>query len=153
MGLDMYLTKKTYIGANYAHNEVEGTIELKSCGEVIPIKLDRVVSIDERIGYWRKANQIHRWFVDNIQGGEDDCKEYYVDIKKLKELVELCKQVAETPSLADDLLPSYKGCFFGSYEYDEWYFMDIHNTISMLEPVIEEVENSKGADIYYQSSW
>ena len=78
MGLDMYLTKETYIGANYEFNEIGGTLELTREGSPIPIKLNRVVSISERIGYWRKANQIHNWFVENVQGGEDDCKKYYV---------------------------------------------------------------------------
>ena len=29
--------------------------------------------IIEQVGYWRKANQIHNWFVENVQDGEDDC--------------------------------------------------------------------------------
>lgn len=149
----MYLRKKTYIGANYEHNEVVGTIEIKKCGEVIPINFNRVTEIEESIGYWRKANQIHNWFVENVQDGEDDCDEYYVELDKLKQLVDLCKQVVENPSLAEELLPTCKGFFFGSSEYDEGYFTDIHDTIAMLEPVIEEMEQSKHADIYYQSSW
>ena len=28
------------------------------------------------IGYWRKSNQIHKWFVDNIQEGVDNCATY-----------------------------------------------------------------------------
>ena len=153
MGLDMFLTKETYIGANYAHNEVKGTINLEVGGETVPIRLDRVVSIEESIGYWRKANQIHNWFVQNVQDGEDDCDKHYVELDKLKQLVEVCKQVAQNPNLAEELLPTCEGFFFGSSEYDEWYFMDIHNTINMLEPVIEEMEQSKHADIYYHSSW
>lgn len=27
----------------------------------------------KEIAYWRKANAIHRWFVDNVQNGTDDC--------------------------------------------------------------------------------
>lgn len=29
-------------------------------------------SIWQEIGYWRKANHIHKWFVDKVQGGDDD---------------------------------------------------------------------------------
>jgi hypothetical protein len=153
MGLDMYLTKKTYIGANYEFNEIGGTLELTREGSPIPIKLNRVVSIDERIGYWRKANQIHNWFVENVQGGEDDCKQYYVELEQLKQLVEVCKSVVDDISLAEELLPTRKGFFFGAYEYDEYYIQDLEDTIEMLTPVIEELEQSKHADIYYQSSW
>lgn len=31
-------------------------------------------SIWKEIGYWRKANHIHKWFVDCVQDGEDDCE-------------------------------------------------------------------------------
>lgn len=30
MGLDMFLNKRIYVGANYEHNNVNGTIELTS---------------------------------------------------------------------------------------------------------------------------
>jgi hypothetical protein len=40
----------------------------------------------EEVMYWRKANQIHKWFVDNVQDGVDDCKEYWVSEEKLQEL-------------------------------------------------------------------
>ena len=78
MGLDMSLTKKVYIGAQYEHNQVTGTIDLYSAGKPILIELKKVTYIEEEAGYWRKANAIHRWFVENVQKGEDDCRDYYV---------------------------------------------------------------------------
>lgn len=44
-------------------------------------------------GYWRKANAIHKWFVENVQDGEDDCKEYYVDENDLKKLLDVVNRV------------------------------------------------------------
>lgn len=47
--------------------------------------------ISDNIGYWRKANHIHGWFVDNVQNGEDDCQEHLVsreDLQKLQKSVE-----------------------------------------------------------------
>ena len=89
----MYLTRKRYIGANYEHNKVKGTIEIKKGNKKIPVDFTKVSYIDEAVGYWRKANQIHKWFVDNVQEGVDDCKEYYVSVEKLKELLDICKEV------------------------------------------------------------
>jgi len=80
MGLDMYLKKRTYVGANYDHNNVKGSIYLtvgKNCKE-LPIQLNRVSYIEENVGYWRKANHIHAWFVENVQNGVDDCKGNYI---------------------------------------------------------------------------
>jgi len=51
------------------------------------------VSISETICYWRKANAIHGWFVSNVMGDEDECREFYVPMEKLKELYADCKSV------------------------------------------------------------
>lgn len=93
MGLDMYLTKKTYIGAEFKHRKISGVLDIKEDSVTIPIKLERVSYIEERVGYWRKANQIHRWFVDNIQGGEDNCREYELPKEKAIELLNICKEI------------------------------------------------------------
>lgn len=52
-------------------------------------------SIIEEIGYWRKANAIHKWFVDNIQDGEDDCGYYEVAPEQLEELLNICKLIKQ----------------------------------------------------------
>lgn len=101
MGLDMYLTRKIYVGANYEHNEIKGVIDLEKCGKKIPLVLEKVTYIEEDAGYWRKANQIHKWFVDNVQDGEDDCGTYDVSIEQLKELLILCKEVKEKAIIED----------------------------------------------------
>ena len=49
--------------------------------------------------YWRKANHIHKWFVDNVQYGEDDCHLYEVEVSKLMELSETCGKVLEASEL------------------------------------------------------
>ena len=52
-------------------------------------------SIIEDVGYWRKANAIHKWFVDNIQDGEDDCGYYEVASEQLEELLNICKLIKQ----------------------------------------------------------
>lgn len=97
----MYLTREKYIGANYEHNQVKGIIDITVRGKKIPIDLNKVNCIRESVGYWRKANQIHKWFVDNIQDGNDDCKSYYVSKEDLERLLELCKEVDKKAILVD----------------------------------------------------
>ena len=77
MGLDSYLKKRIYIGAEYEHRKVKGSINLTAENKPIKVDLKKVTEIIESVGYWRKANHIHKWFVDNVQNGEDDCKEYH----------------------------------------------------------------------------
>lgn len=55
--------------------------------------------IFDEVGYWRKANQIHKWFVDNIQDCIDDCGYYEVNKYELEELLRICKIVKENSHL------------------------------------------------------
>jgi hypothetical protein len=157
MGLDMYLEKRTFIGAEYKHREVKGTCNITAEGKKIPIKFNRISSICERVGYWRKANQIHAWFVKNVQKGKDDCGDYNVTLEQLKELVATCKTILKNKGKASELLPSQGGFFFGGTDYDEYYFDDLKYTVKMLTPIIKELEkeyaNKNFSDLYYQSSW
>jgi hypothetical protein len=104
----------------------------------------------DEVGYWRKSNQIHGWFVENVQKGVDDCGEYVVSLDQLKALKGLCEAVLEDKDRAGELLPSRQGFFFGSYCYDEMYFSDIADTIEILDKCIE---NSEDIEFIYQSSW
>jgi hypothetical protein len=158
MGLDMYLRKKIYVGANFEHNEIAGEINITKGGKPFNINKDKVTYIIEDWGDWRKANAIHYWFVDNVQEGKDDCREYYVSEEKLNELLETCRKIKANPTLAPELLPTRGGFFFGSTDYDEYYWDDIDLTISIIENAIQdkEIVNNKEyirGEIYYSSSW
>lgn len=173
MGLDMYLKKRIYIGANYEHNNVEIDINIKKDGKEIKINPKKITYIEEDAAYWRKANQIHNWFVTNVQDGEDNCSSYYVSNEQIKDLIDTCKKVRDSlvssetkeieideygrkdkvtifvnTDVAENLLPSQSGFFFGSTHYDQWYLNDIEHTIEQLESLdLEESEYE------YQASW
>lgn len=110
-------------------------------------------NIKEEVGYWRKANAIHKWFVDNVQDGIDDC-DYHREVTKedLEELRDVCKAVLEKPSRAKNLLPTQGGFFFGSTEHDEWYIESLKNTIEICEQALATTDFEKQM-IYYVSSW
>ena len=102
------------------------------------------------VAYWRKSNQIHGWFVDNVQDGIDNCQKHIVYRDKIEQLRDTCMEVLADNSKAEDLLPNGEGFFFGSQEYDEYYFGDLQVTVQMLNRALELPENY---DLYYQSSW
>lgn len=55
---------------------------------------DRIM---EQVGYWRRANQIHNWFVTNVQDGEDDCDYHHECTKEILEnLLDTCKTVLDS---------------------------------------------------------
>ena len=141
MGLDMYLEKETYIGNREKNNGVVIIVE-----GVDSSKVRRVV---EEVCYWRKANAIHKWFVENVQDGNDDCGRYYVSQEEMKELLNVIKKVLRKHSLAEELLPSASGFFFGSTGYDEYYFDELKSTAEVLE----KVSGDEYGSYVYHSSW
>lgn len=161
MGLDMYLSKKTYV-KRWDHQSPEETynVEVNQGGNSVDhIQPNRVSYVEEQVGYWLKANAIHKWFVDNVQDGNDNCGTYYVDIPDLMNLLELCKQVKTDPSKVEELLPPQSGFFFGDVTIDENYFQDIDKTIEILEGVLSEQVTGKNGrafypgEFYYRASW
>lgn len=149
MGLDMYLSRRIYIGGKYERRNVSGEVDIKIGDKQVKLKATDISEIVIDAGYWRKANAIHEWFVKNIQDGEDDCKEYWVSIDTLRELLNVCKHIKNDHSLAKELLPTQTGFFFGSTDYDEYYFQDIDDTIEIVEACIQYEDDS----FYYQASW
>lgn len=153
MGLDMYLYKKHYVkNWDWMADHEKHTISLKKGKKKLDhIKPDRVCSVVEEVMYWRKFNALHKWFVDNIQEGVDDCKESFVDESDLKMLLETLTYVLENKDSAETILPTAQGFFFGSDDIDEYYWEEVKSTIIQLKDLLEE--DNKGASFYYRSSW
>lgn len=101
MGLDMYLTKKHYVqNWEFKKPEEQYEITIKKGGEVDPsINTSKISYIETEVMYWRKANHIHKWFVDNCQDGNDDCGTYYISREKLNDLYSVCKEVIKSAKL------------------------------------------------------
>jgi hypothetical protein len=103
--------------------------------------------------YWRKANAIHNWFVENVQGGEDDCGTYDVSKEQLQELVAACKEEIKNEGKTENLTP-VSGFFFGGTDKDEWYFDTLKETVKVLEEDLAQQEKYEQYDYYeYHSSW
>ena len=157
MGLDQYLYASNYLSGGKWQSEEKQSAYAKIAEAIGADKFVSEelpsISINVKVGYWRKANQVHQWFVDNVQDGEDNCAEYYVSREQLQELLQTCKdvQASKHPDVALDLLPPQTGFFFGSYEVDEWYWSQIDDTVKQLETVLENVPDTW--DFAYQSSW
>ena len=157
MGLDMYLYARQYLtGYEWDKNrDMQKLTNIVGNLDFAVSELERPsVSISLPIGYWRKANQIYNWFVKNVQGGEDDCKEYHLEREQLEELLKTCEKVLENPSLGEELLPTSSGFFFGSTEYDEYYEQDLRETVILLTKILSDTRlNSGSVDFVYTSSW
>ena len=169
MGLDMYLSAKRYVrkhdgwGPEAPSNPtfekiVDGSKLSDYCEDPSVDIYGATVSVN--VAYWRKANQIHQWFVDNCQNGVDECQEVYVSEEQLEELRGICNEILankDDKSMAEELLPPAEGFFFGSNDIDEWYYQDIQYTADRLKAVLELAKQDRDNENYitfsYQSSW
>lgn len=165
MGLDMYLSARKYIN-KVDWNKLHSDTNMKYSEAILPeyanvISAAGLETIDNQedvygaqvqvnVAYWRKSNQIHNWFVDNVQKGEDDCGEYYVSREKLNNLLSTCQEALKKKD--PSLLPPREGFFFGGTDIDEWYWSDIKETISKLKRVVD-LPDFEDLTFYYQSSW
>lgn len=153
MGLDMYLEADAYIGGNYEHRKVEGSAELTIDGKPLSIPASQISNITIPVGYWRKANHIHAWFVDTVQNGMDECQRSYVSFETLELLRDQCREVLADRKKAEEMLPVKEGFFFGTYEYDDYYFQDLEETIRIIDECEQLQKDIPIVDFHYQASW
>lgn len=146
MGLDMFLTAKRFLWFN--EDSLKNSIK-----HLLPDAPGMPSYIEVEVCYWRKANQIHQWFVRNAQEGVDDGGNYHVHKEQLILLITICKEVLADPSLAVTKLPTQSGFFFGSIEYGANYFADLKHTIKTLEPICNNMKIYDNWDFSYHASW
>jgi len=168
MGLDMYLRARKYV-SDYSYQEGKERDEFEGILSAIGLDRDDIAVetpsayVEVGVGYWRKANHIHNWFVENLANGEDDCKPVYVNRKDLVELYNLVNDVMKVkdrqeanPDEAlpspEDLLPTTEGFFFGDTEYDDWYWMQTEYTRDRLKVILENPK-FEDYDFEYRASW
>ena len=190
MGLDMYLERCNRKAWGYKDLDLGDVKEnnpalYEEIKQFITVrgKYFQWESIFKEVGCWRKANAIHKWFVDNVRYGNDDCGTYEVSKEQLEELLDICTQIKDATKMekgwvhngdrvangmlcpnyeegeyivnaevAEELLPTQDGFFFGSTEYDQWYMEDIKDTIEILTKVLKETDFETQM-IVYSSSW
>lgn len=117
----------------------------------------------EEIGYFRKVN-----FLMNFFSYTGNCEYKEITKDKLLELLDACKEISrmkpvryEVMSYANggeekcemysetdkkrcaELLPTTSGFFFGSTDYDQWYFQDVKEVRMWVDDVLDKLENNE----------
>ena len=95
---------------------------------------------------------------DEYDNPIDDCRPVEITVDKLEALLDTCKKVLADHSLAGSLLPTTDGFFFGSTEYDDYYFGELEQTVEIIEPVLKFAKHKLEIkdyawEVYYQASW
>ena len=135
MGLDMFLFRqKKFREGDDAYNEL-------------------VKETSEEVMYWRKANQIRSWIVNNTIYEDDwNCERVELTKETLEKLKADCETVMDDPSKARKIFPTSAKFFFGSTDYDEWYFNELETTAKEIEIILKETD-FENEIIYYTEWW
>jgi hypothetical protein len=151
MGLDMYIYEQQYVSKTSWNTEEENRkydaiaaalgITDGATGEMsFPS-----VTVRVKVGYFRKFNALHRWIVENVADGVDECQSIPLHPDTLKECLSTLEEVQADPDKEADLLPPGYGFFFGE---DRIYRDDLDRAVELFRRLVES-EN----DIIYEASW
>ena len=101
----------------------------------------------ESVVYFRKVNFVYNFFSHKL---EDEC--CLADKSDIEELISRCDKVLADHSLAQELLPTQSGFFFGSTDYDEWYFEDVEDCKQQMEKLLSMYDEDTDV-VFFIMSW
>jgi hypothetical protein len=81
--------------------------------------------------YFRKVNFLFKYYED--RGKMYDQCYAFTDVDDIDDIIDKCEQVLKDHSLAHSLLPTQDGFFFGSTDYDDWYFSDVKDCLKQMK--------------------
>lgn len=98
------------------------------------------------IGYFRKVNFFYRYFADKLI---DEVA--WIEREDLVDIIDRCEKVLKDHSLAEKLLPTQSGFFFGSTDYNEWYFEDVKDCLKQMKGLLKGLKEDE--QLYVVMSW
>ena len=96
--------------------------------------------------YYRKVNFLYAFFAEALT--DEQCVVTKHDVETI---ISHCKEVLADHSLAEKLLPTQSGFFFGSTAYDEWYFKDVEFVLEQFTKYLEGWDDDTIGWVYF--SW
>ena len=87
--------------------------------------------------YFRKVNFIYGYFGEKLV--DESC---IVTKAEIEDIIERCKKVLADHSLAEELLPTCDGFFFGCTDYNDWYFKDVEDCQKQMQKLLEDYDET-----------
>ena len=101
----------------------------------------------EEDAYFRKVNFIYKYFQFKLV--DEQC---FIEKEDLLDIIERCEQVLADDTKAEELLPTQCGFFFGSTDYDDYYFDNVADCKKQMEHLLEDFDDNTDI-IYVVMSW
>ena len=101
----------------------------------------------EEVAYFRKVNFIYAYFKDKYE------ENALADKASIQALIDTCKDVLrhKDEDYSREHLPTCSGFFFGSTEYDEWYYNDVKDCIKKMSAILKNFDDDK--DVILVNFW
>lgn len=99
------------------------------------------------VGYFRKVNCVYGYFEDKLTD-----ETAWVTKDECEDIVKRCSAVLENPDLASELMPTRSGFFFGSTEYDKYYFSDLKDVRKQFKSFIKYFKTDDDL-VFIHMSW
>lgn len=134
-----------YIYYNFEKTRlIESRLErLEACVNDI---LESFVSYEDM--YYRKVNSLYAYFSDRLES--EQCLVTKADVE---DIIDRASKVllAHDEEVSAELLPTQSGFFFGSTEYDEYYYDDIADVYKQFTKYLEDWTDDTIGWVYF--SW
>ena len=108
---------------------------------------DDFIYYPEVDAYFRKVNFIYKYFQYKLE--DEQC---FIEKEDLLDIIERCEKVLADDTQAEELLPTQCGFFFGSTDYDDYYFDNVADCKKQMEHLLEDFDDNTDI-IYVVMSW
>lgn len=98
--------------------------------------------------YFRKVNFLFAYFSPKMV---EDCYSS-VTLEDVNDLISKCERILSNEVKGEDTLPTQAGFFFGSTDYDDYYYYDVKDCLKQMKGFKKILEKS-GSDGYVIFSW
>ena len=158
MGLDINVYKAKRSKDNETKERLEeirkelATEYLKSIDERNSKLINELEDEEEKINPWNEVAYFRKVnFLIPFFGYEKNCSNIEIDKYQVEDLIEACNEVLANHDKASFLLPTETGFFFGSTDYDDWYFDDVQNVKEKFEEILADFDRDE--DILIMHCW
>ena len=93
MGLDIYFSKKTFIGAMFRSSGISGIISLTKRGKQIPIQLERLAYVTEDIYHGNKTHWLFNWLKHELPEALNNSEEREISGDVMDRLHQVCVEI------------------------------------------------------------
>lgn len=90
------------------------------------------MAYEEYDAYFRKVNFLFYYFDQTIKTMHDEWFAF-VRPEDVDDIIDRCEKVLKNENLANELLPTQSGFFFGGTDYDDWYFHDVKDCLKQMK--------------------